>query len=225
MADLGLSIGQLANAKKIVAAGQARGESPASITIAIGTAITESGLQNYANSNVPESMAIPHDAVGNDHASVGVFQQQVGIWGTAAELMDVTISANKFFDALDKTLKKSPYLSPGAAAQAVQGSAFPDRYATHMNQAQLITNSLDTSLTPKASEPQNNSPLGLLMQVNSIFVWFANAKNLVRIAIFFIGVFLLSLALFRMLQTTHTGSAVINTAKNVAKDQAKSMVK
>ncbi len=60
----------------------------------------------YANSNNPESLRLPHGAVGHDHRSVGLFQQQVGgavstaDWGTTEELMKPQISADKFLDAL-----------------------------------------------------------------------------------------------------------------------------
>ena len=70
--------------------------------IALATALTESNLRMYANENVPESLHLPHEAVGSDHKSVGLFQQQVGIWGTAAELMNAEHSCTLFLNALDR---------------------------------------------------------------------------------------------------------------------------
>jgi hypothetical protein len=91
----------------IIAAVQARGWPQRAAVIAIETALTESGLRMYANGNNPASLALPHDAVGWDHGSVGLFQQQVGgavnstaNWGTTAQLMDPEISAAKFLDRL-----------------------------------------------------------------------------------------------------------------------------
>lgn len=61
---------------------------------------TESNLYVYANKNIPASMELPHDAVGSDHASVGMFQQQVPMWGTVQACMDPKTSCTKFLDAL-----------------------------------------------------------------------------------------------------------------------------
>jgi hypothetical protein len=142
MADLGLSAAQLANARTVIAEGKRRGASPAELDVALMVAMAESNLLNYANTNIPESLAIPHQAVGSDHASVGVFQQQVGIWGQAPVLMDVTKSAGLFFDALAKV--KVSAAAPWASAQAVQKSAFPDgsNYRKHYATAQAIRKSL-----------------------------------------------------------------------------------
>lgn len=49
--------------------------------VAITTALTESGLRNYANSGVSSSYGYPYDAVGSDHDSVGLFQQRVLYYG------------------------------------------------------------------------------------------------------------------------------------------------
>jgi hypothetical protein len=142
MPDLGLSAQQLANARKVIAEGRRRGASPAELDVALMVALAESELLNQANSNIPESLAIPHEKVGSDHASVGVFQQQVGIWGRAPELMDVTKSAALFFDALAKV--KVSAAAPWVSAQAVQKSAFPDgsNYRKHYATAQEIRKAL-----------------------------------------------------------------------------------
>ncbi|WP_336793024.1 phage tail tape measure protein [Gordonia malaquae] len=92
-------------------------------------------LKNYANSNVPESLKFPHDAVGTDFDSIGILQQRGnGAWGTVADRMNPPTAAKMFFEAL----KKVPgweSMDPGAAAQAVQRSAFPDRYAAKVGRA------------------------------------------------------------------------------------------
>lgn len=101
--------------------------------IALATCLVESGLRMFANGNNPESMRIAHDAVGWDHGSVGLFQQQVGgarnstaNWGTTAQCMDAAHSTGSFLARLDGLGWAK---SNGQLAQAVQGSAFPDRYA------------------------------------------------------------------------------------------------
>jgi hypothetical protein len=63
---------------------------------------------------------------------VGLFQQQQnGAWGPLADNMDPYKSAGHFFRAL-KGVSGWETMDPGAAAQAVQRSAFPDRYAGKM---------------------------------------------------------------------------------------------
>jgi hypothetical protein len=113
----------------------------------------------YANVNNPESLQLPHDAVGSDHGSVGLFQQQVGgaknstaDWGTTDELMDPQISTAKFLDALLR-LNWIP-MTNWAAAQAVQHSAFFDgsNYHKHDADAIQIRKTLwDSTPSPKPS--------------------------------------------------------------------------
>lgn len=102
------------------------------------TALVESGdpMRMFANNAVPESLKLPHDAVGSDHDSVGIFQQRPS-WGPVADLMDAYKSAGLFFNAL-KRLTGWESMDPGAAAQAVQRSAYPDRYATKMTRAEEL---------------------------------------------------------------------------------------
>jgi hypothetical protein len=98
-ATIGLNAKQIKYAKGIIAACKARtlpdDQGQRVADIALETALTESGLRMYANANNPQSLRLPHDAVGSDHGSVGLFQQQVGgavnstaDWGSTSELMD-----------------------------------------------------------------------------------------------------------------------------------------
>ncbi|AWY06518.1 tail length tape measure protein [Gordonia phage Trine] len=107
------------------------------------TALVESGdpMKMYANNKVPASLQFPHDAVGSDGTSVGLFQQQDnGAWGTVADRMDPYRSAKLFYTVL-KGVNGWETMDPGAAAQAVQRSAFPDKYATKMSRAtELVKN-------------------------------------------------------------------------------------
>lgn len=107
--------------------------------IGVATALVESGdpLKMYANRSVPESLKYRHDAVGSDHDSVGLFQQRNnGAWGTVKQRMTPYDSAGMFF----RKLKSFDYrkMDPGAAAQKVQASAFPDRYGKKMGRAQAL---------------------------------------------------------------------------------------
>ena len=107
--------------------------------IGLATALVESGnpLKMYANRAVPESLSFRHDALGSDYDSVGLFQQRDnGAWGTVAQRMTPYDSAGMFFTKLKGFDYRS--MDPGAAAQKVQVSAFPGRYAQQMGAAEAL---------------------------------------------------------------------------------------
>lgn len=120
--------------------------------IGLATGLVESNIKVYANSKVPASMSIPHDAVGTDGYSVGIFQQQVvdtgagWWWGDAATCMDPTSSAGLFFTRLARLDYNNESHSPGSYAQAVQGSAFPDRYDERYAEAEALYNRLASTV-------------------------------------------------------------------------------
>lgn len=107
------------------------GEAAAVIGNAVGLVETE--LKMYANSTVPESLSFPHDAVGSDSDSLGVMQQRA-TWGSVADRMNSPTSARLFLEAL-RDIPDWESMDPGAAAQAVQRSAFPNKYAARMDEA------------------------------------------------------------------------------------------
>lgn len=138
-----------AYAREIIRAGRDLGITDRGIVIAFATVSVECDWVMYANAKVPESLALPHERVGSDGFSVGLFQQQIvktanGYWWSdAATCMDPYKSARLFFERL----KKRDYNTgdPGAHAQAIQGSAFPDRYGQRMNQAQAYFDRLTSN--------------------------------------------------------------------------------
>ncbi|KAK0525148.1 hypothetical protein OC834_005277, partial [Tilletia horrida] len=89
---------------------------------AVATAITESALYIYANSNVPASLNYAHDKVGSDHDSVGLFQQRVSIYKNIAADMDATGSTRQFLAEMVK-ISGWQSIAPGTLAQKVQRSA------------------------------------------------------------------------------------------------------
>ncbi len=124
------------------------------IRIALMAALTESTLRQLANTGTyPESGDYPNDGNGSDHDSLGLFQMrpQAG-WGTVAELMDTTYQARAFFGGPDGPNYPSPrglldipgweQLDPGEAAQAVEVSAYPDRYQDYRPVADSILEAL-----------------------------------------------------------------------------------
>jgi len=124
---------QTAIAQAIIAGAHVRGFGDAGAKVGLMTALQESKLRMYANSTVPESLAYPHDAVGNDYDSLNFFQQRVTWWATGstaervAKLMDQGYAITAFYDALNR-VSGWRTLAPGVAAQKVQVSAFPDAY-------------------------------------------------------------------------------------------------
>lgn len=151
---------QAGYAQAIITAGRARGEPDANVTIALMVALAESRLLMYANSTVPQSLGITHDAVGADHDSVGLFQQRPSQgWGggDVATLMDAGASAGLFYDALDAYQAAGGAGTYGEQAQAVQASAFPERYA-HWEQA--ATSLLSTTAGAACTGPDVASQQG-----------------------------------------------------------------
>ncbi|WNN95745.1 tape measure protein [Gordonia phage Fribs8] len=112
--------------------------------IAVGTQLVESGIKMYANASVPDSLKFPHDAVGSDHDSVGLYQQRQAGWGTLAERMSAFGSTKLFLNAMVKKFPNWASMPKGEVAQGVQVSAYPDRYATKMEEArQLLIGKFD----------------------------------------------------------------------------------
>ncbi|WP_019871964.1 hypothetical protein [Salinispora oceanensis] len=138
----GLTQTQMDNAKTIVDVGTELNIPRRGLIVAIATAMQESTLLNYANGGVPESQNYPHEAVGWDHDSVGLFQQRSSSgWGSIAELMTPTYAAKAFYQALLQ-IPGWQEMSVAWAAQSVQVSAFPDAYAQHETRATTIVGAL-----------------------------------------------------------------------------------
>jgi hypothetical protein len=124
---------------EIARAAQSAGLDRLAAVIGHMTALVEVGdpLKMFANYAIPESLTFPHDAVGSDHDSIGLFQQRPG-WGTVAQRMNPFDSAMMFYDKLDDFDFHS--VAPGDAAQRVQRSAFPDKYAGMQGRADQLVN-------------------------------------------------------------------------------------
>ncbi|MEU3603568.1 hypothetical protein ABZ714_33400 [Streptomyces sp. NPDC006798] len=122
-----LSNEQAANAATISAVGTARGLPERAVTIALATALQESGLRNIRH---------------GDRDSLGLFQQRPSKgWGTSGQIMDPVYSAGKFYDGLAEVPGYSR-LPLTVAAQKVQRSGFPQAYAKHEPNAALLSAAL-----------------------------------------------------------------------------------
>ncbi|MGP5319149.1 peptidoglycan DD-metalloendopeptidase family protein [Arthrobacter rhombi] len=120
---------QLKNLSAVIEAAKSHGASEQATVIALMTVLQESKGTMYANSGLPKSLKLPHQNVGSDHDSVGLFQQRPSQgWGSIKELMSVDPSTGAFLDALG-LVKGWEGMSLSEAAQEVQRSAFPDAYA------------------------------------------------------------------------------------------------
>ena len=119
-----LSAVQAQNARTIASVASARGGRNA-VLISLIVALAESDLRLLGNPEVVEAAIIPHQGIGRDHDSVGLFQQRAG-WGSAAARMDPVTSTNAFLDALF-AVDGWASMPPWVAAQRVQRSAFDGR--------------------------------------------------------------------------------------------------
>lgn len=97
----------------IISIGKERGLPPRAWQVAIQAGMTESGLRNLYY---------------GDRDSLGIFQMRPSMgWGTAAQVTNPPYQVNKFYDVLE-SVSDWESMRPGDAAQAVERSAFPDRY-------------------------------------------------------------------------------------------------
>ena len=135
----GLTSAQLANANAVIAEGRRRNVPAQAVVVALAVASQESRFTNYANdgrggdlaffqAGIERSLSLPHEAVGSDHGSLGVFQQQWPWWGTMPDLMNPTKAAGKFYQSLLE-VPGWESMPVTVAAQKVQRSAYPDAYA------------------------------------------------------------------------------------------------
>lgn len=135
---------QRQNAAIIAQVGRQLGASERDIQVALMAAIVESGLRNLNY---------------GDRDSIGMFQQR-DAWGTAEARLNPYSAARMFFlggnagqrGLLDLTNRNS--LSMGEAAQAVQVSAYPDRYGQQQAAAAALMGSIGGTPVPPESPTQ-----------------------------------------------------------------------
>ena len=141
-----LTSAMLQNAAVIMQVGQERGVPAAGHAIALATALVESGLNTLDY---------------GDRDSLGLFQQRPSQgWGTPAQIMDPRYSSAKFYEKLVK-VPNWERRDPGEVAQAVQISAFPDRYGQRMDDARRI----QAGILGHADECKDKAATGQLVDV------------------------------------------------------------
>ncbi|MEU5955698.1 heavy metal transporter [Streptomyces sp. NPDC047525] len=118
---------QAENAATVAAVGTSRGMPERAITIALATALQESGLRNISH---------------GDRDSLGLFQQRPSQgWGNEKQIMDPAYSAARFYAHLNDVPGYSR-LPLTVAAQRVQRSGYPQAYAKHEPDAALLAAAL-----------------------------------------------------------------------------------
>ncbi|MEU1132535.1 heavy metal transporter [Streptomyces sp. NPDC005900] len=125
---------QARNASTVAAVGTSRGMPERAVTIALATALQESGLRNIRH---------------GDRDSLGLFQQRpTQGWGDERQIMDPAYSAARFYEHLAEVPGYSR-LPLTVAAQRVQRSGYPQAYAKHEPDAVLLAAAL-TGRAPAA---------------------------------------------------------------------------
>ncbi|MEU6739272.1 hypothetical protein [Streptosporangium sandarakinum] len=116
-------------ARMVIKAVHDRGLDPRAAVIAITTTIVETSIQN-----ISEEV---------DHDSLGLFQQRAS-WGTAAQRLNPTWATNAFLDKMVRVYPNNSWKTApiGDVCQAVQVSAYPDRYQAQAADAQIIVNTI-----------------------------------------------------------------------------------
>ncbi|NUP18780.1 MAG: heavy metal transporter [Streptomyces sp.] len=118
---------QAVNAATIAAVGTGRKLPERAVTIALATALQESGLRNIGH---------------GDRDSLGLFQQRPSQgWGTEKEIQDPIYASGIFYEHLVK-VRGYTELPLTVAAQRVQRSGFPEAYAKHEPDATLLAAAL-----------------------------------------------------------------------------------
>ena len=175
---------QMGSAVVIVQTGKALGIADQGEVIAVMAALQESSLRNLAH---------------GDLDSLGLFQQRPSQgWGTAEEIMDPVKSSSAFYGVARHTTNPGVVdvanwmtMPPGAVAQAVQGSAFPDAYDKWEPDARIIVDFIiagggaTTTSTPPGGEHYDIGPvqpqtqvladtLGHMFGIEDIYGWRAS---------------------------------------------------
>ncbi|MFG2502520.1 heavy metal transporter [Streptomyces sp. NPDC048441] len=118
---------QAQNAATVAAVGTSRDMPERAVTIALATALQESGLRNISH---------------GDRDSLGLFQQRpTQGWGDEKQIMDPAYSAARFYAHL-KDVPGYSRLPLTVAAQRVQRSGYPQAYAKHEPDAALLAAAL-----------------------------------------------------------------------------------
>jgi cell wall-associated NlpC family hydrolase len=117
----------------IISIGKERKLPPLAWQVAIQAGMTESGLRNLHY---------------GDADSQGIFQMRPSMgWGSVEQVTDPVYAVNKFYDVLE-AVPNWKEQRPGESAQAVERSAYPDRYHKWEAMAAVLIGSLGEVADP-----------------------------------------------------------------------------
>ena len=145
---------QIDNAAALIRAAKKRGETDRATTILLMAAIQESSLINVASG---DDWWFGGQEGASD--SRGLLQQRSEGWGDETCRLKPECAAGWFLDALKKVDSGSGDM--GSMAQKVQGSAFPDAYAPHQQEAEDLLKAYNStaSTSPAIAGTSSNSPM------------------------------------------------------------------
>lgn len=160
---------QVKNVQAIIGAAKKRNLNTNAMIIGVMVGQVEAGLKNLAarGNGQDASQGFPNDGVAPaDNQSVGLFQQQPW-WGDMKTRMTPILAANTFFMGAAGLrgltgVKGWESMPKGVAAQTVQGSAFPDRYALYEKFATQAVQLIEPSVSTTGSDP-GAAPVGFVM--------------------------------------------------------------
>ncbi|KAM3451190.1 hypothetical protein MY5147_001204 [Beauveria neobassiana] len=133
----GLDAVQSRNAAAAIGQVRAEGLSRQACLAVISTALQESTLHIYANPVVPASMNYPHDLVGGDQDSIGMFQQRPEYYPDIAADMSAAGSTHQFL-AVMKQVPNWQTMEVSALDQAVQRAEAGNLYAQRLPLANQV---------------------------------------------------------------------------------------
>jgi hypothetical protein len=129
--EVSLDHEQMANAATVAAVGVRLEMPDQAVVVALATALQESKLRN-----------LPHLGRGNDHDSVGLFQQRPSQgWGEAEDIAQPRYAAELFYRAL-REVDGWEEMRITDAAQRVQRSAYPEAYEKWGDDANVLATAL-----------------------------------------------------------------------------------
>ncbi|KAM3509636.1 hypothetical protein MY11210_006236 [Beauveria gryllotalpidicola] len=133
----GLDHVQSRNAREAIDQIRVEGLNRQACLAVISTALQESELQIYANPAVPASMNYPHDKVGGDQDSVGMFQQRAKFYSDIATDMSAAGSTRLFLADM-KGIAGWQTMEVSALDQAVQKAEAGNLYGQRIPLAEQV---------------------------------------------------------------------------------------
>lgn len=125
---LSLDKTQRENIVKMLSYASSKGASKHILKTMVQAALVESRFYNYANSKIPESMNLPHDKVGSNGESVGIFQIQAKVNSYPLDRAQSIEGAVDWWLYAVEKIPNREEIDTGTLAQRVERSGNPQEY-------------------------------------------------------------------------------------------------